>query len=261
MRDEPDWFLPDDTPPPAGDNKPPDMVATVQETMKAVSDWLAEHPVIEGFDDAKEAKVMLDRGKLAIKDMEDERTFRVSPLNRQVSDINDYYRAPREQLTRVLQFMNVRLTEYISREEKKRAIEAEKARLKLEEAERIAREAEEKERKAKEEAEQGVLGVDIRDKVVEADKAFSDYEKAQRAAALAEKETHVKVAGGFTRAIGLRTETILEVTDAVKAVRAITKQGGISAAINEAIIKTAKAYKVLTGEYPPGVKAKIERKV
>jgi len=254
---EPDWFLPDEAPPSKGDNAPPDMTVTALETMKALSDWMAEHPVIDGHDAAKEAKVLLDRGKLCIKDLDDERRGKVDPLNKQVAEVNGHYRAPREQLEKVLQVINIRLTAYIYEEERRRFAAAAEAQLKLEEAERVAREAEAKEREAKEAAEQGELGVDIAGKVGDANAAFSAFERAQRAAAVAEKDTKVKVTGGFTRAVALRTETVLSVTDPVKAVKALMP----NAFITEAIIKAARAYHKLKDKYPPGIEAKTERKL
>lgn len=86
-----------------GDNNPPDMAATAIDVAKNISAWMSENPVIQTEDSARDAKVWLDRGKLCVKDLEDERDGKVRPLNEQVQGINAYYRHPRETLQKILQ--------------------------------------------------------------------------------------------------------------------------------------------------------------
>src|SRR5690349_12187194 len=131
-----------------GHNRPPEMVTTVAEVTMELSHWLAEHPVIEQPDQAKESKLWLDRAVLAVADLEDERKTIVHPLNEQLKKINDRYRHPRELLQKVTNELRSRLDSYIIAEEKKRAAAAEHARVVAADAERVAREAERIERDA-----------------------------------------------------------------------------------------------------------------
>lgn len=237
-------------------NNPPDMAATAAETMQSLSDWMKEHPVIEQEEDAREAKVLIDRGKLCIKDLEDERDKKVRPLNQQVKEINEYYRSPRENLQAVLNEINSRITAWLREEERKRQAAAEEARRQAEEAVRRAQEAERLQREADENARGGELGVDIAAATVDASEAARDAARAVRVAARAEREVNVRVGGGFSRAIGLRTEVKVEVVDAFDAIEVI----GLTPDIEEAICKAARAFHRLHKQWPPGIHVKEERK-
>lgn len=237
-------------------NNPPSMAEIACETMQAISDWMKEHPVIGDEDAAREAKVMIDRGKLCIKDLEDERTKAVKPLNEKVAEINEGYRGPRENLRKVIEEISRRITAFIAEEERKRIALAVEAAQKLDEAERAAEQARNAQRHAADLADGGVLDVDTAASVVEAAAAERALVKAQREAARAEKETNVRVGGGFTRAIGLRTEITLEVVEPYHAIEVM----GLTPDIEEAIIKSARAYHRLHKEYPAGIRATEERK-
>jgi hypothetical protein len=226
------------------------MVETASETMKDISNWLSENPLIME-DTAKDAKVFLDRGKLALKDLDDERDGKVRPLNEQVKEINGLYKAPRVQLETVLSGLSDRLSSFLKEERDKREEAAREAARIAKEAEQRARDAERIERDAIESASAGELGVDIAAHVVEADSAFRDFEKADRALAIALKETKVRVGGGFTRAVGLRQKETLVVKDAFHALSAM----GVTPDIEEAILKSARAYRKLNGKLPDGVEA------
>jgi hypothetical protein len=241
----------------AGHNLPPDMTITAGEVSSDLSGWMSENPVIETEDQARKAKVFIDRGKLAIEDLEAERTGKVKPLNDQVAEINDHYRGPRELLRGVLDELGHRITTFILKEEKARFAIAEAARLKAEDAERAAREAEERERGAYLEASHGVLGVDIGNVTAEADQRFREFERASHQAALAERETHVRVGGGFRRSLSLKTKTSIVVSDPIAA---FTEIGLNNEGINDAICTAAKAYKRLSGRWPEGIKIATERK-
>lgn len=235
-------------------NNPPDMTVTAAEVAASLNEWLKDHPVIDSREMAGEAKVMIDRGKLCLKDLEDERDKKVRPLNRQVQEINGYYRSARDLTQKVLNELTRRITDFIAKEEAKRIREAEEARKKAEEAERAAREAEQQERDTLADAEVGAI-VDVAASVSAADEAFAEYQRQQRAANLAEREAKVKIGGGFTRAMSLRTKEILHVTDAISAIDAI----GLTPDIEAAILKGARAYRSIHGELPPGIGTKTER--
>lgn len=238
-----------------GGNHPPDMAVLSQDVTDALNDWLKEHPVIETEDKAREAKVLIDRGKLCAAGMEDERDGKVRPLNEQVKTINAYYRPARDAVNAVVAEIGRRITAFLQIEERRRiAAAAEAARL-AEQAEQAAREAERRERDALEAADSGVLDVDVKTAVVDADSSFADYQKAAHKAALAEKETKVKIGGGFKRAIGLKNKETLIVVDAIKAITST----GVTESIREAILSSARAYRKLHGSLPDGISSEHER--
>ncbi len=240
-----------------GDNKSPDMTVTVTETMNDLSSWMSDHPVISTEEEARESKVFVDRGKLAIKDLEDERESRVKPLNVQVQQINDHYRTPRNLLQKVLDELQNRLSSFLRQEEQKRIAAAQEAARKAEEAERLAREAERIEQEAIEAAKVGELDIDIAGVTGAADRAYKEYEKASHQAAIAERDTRVRIGGGFARALGLKNKDGLTILDVHAAIDAV----GLTETIIEAVLKSARAYKRLYQKYPPGIQVTTQRKV
>lgn len=236
-------------------NNPPDMAATAAETAQSLSNWAAENPVIENEDKAREIKLFIDRGKLCIDDLEAERKKKNKPLEDEVKATNDHYRGPRETLASVTAILVARLSTFLKAETARREKIATEAAEKLREAERIAREAEQKEQEALKNAEAGELGINVVSVTKEADSRFTDFKAAERAANLAAKEAKVKIGGGFTRSIGLRTKEELLVVDAAQAISDI----GMTPEINEAILRGARAYRRLHGELPTGVTSTTEK--
>lgn len=243
--------------PEAGHNQPPDMTVTAGEVSNDLSGWMAEHPVIRNEDEAREAKVFIDRGSLCVKDLEDERKGKTAPLNEQIETINNHYRAPRELLRGVIDELKRRFDSFLLLEERKRVVAAQEAARAAERAEQVAREAERVEQEAREDADAGVAGLDIAAVTVGADKAFADYQKAAREAQRAERETNVKVGGGFRRALSLRSKEVIVVENPIAAIQEI---GLGNETILEAIIKASRSFKKLHGRYPQGVGSYSERK-
>jgi hypothetical protein len=226
------------------------MIKAMLLTTEEINEWLKEHPVIETEEDARTAKVFIDRAVLGEQDAEDERLRRQRPFLDAAEAVRAEYREPKRLLSAVLGPLKARQKAYLDAETAKReAAAAEAARI-AEELERVARQAESDEQDALGSVAAGELGVDVQAVVVEADDAFARFERAARAAALAKRETKVKIGGGFRRAQGLRASTTFEVTDAVAAVRAV----GCTDDIRDAIIKAAREYYREVKEYPPGVK-------
>lgn len=240
-----------------GHNQPPDMTATAGETCMDLSGWMAENPIIQTEEQAREAKVFIDRGSNCVKDLEAERTGKVSPLNEQVKKINDYYRGPRELLERVVDELKRRMDKFLLKEEEKRIAAAEALRLAAEAAEQAARDAERMEGDALANAEAGELDVSVMDAVAEADRKFAAAQKAERQAQVAERDTRVRIGGGFTRALSLRNKETLRITNLVEAVTAMQD----SEKIREVVIKAAASYKKVYGKLPPGIEAHVERRI
>ena len=245
-----------------GHNKPPSLFEFARETMGVLSDWMKERPAIASEDEAREAKLLLDRAKNCAADLEAERVKLVTPLNEKIDTINAEYKSVHNKdakkpglLDRVVSELKIRLAEFIKAEEDKRQAEAALLRQKVEEAEAIARAAEEAERQAIDNARAGELGVDVTQVVVEADSRFADFERASREAARADRATHVKIGGGFGNAASLRTKETLVVVSYGKAIAAIGKNEKIEAAI----LSAARDYRKLHGRLPEGIEANITR--
>ena len=247
-----------------GGNLPPGPIDNGMDTATALSRWLAEHPLILTEDKARDAKILLDRARSSAGEIEDARKRETAPLNEQLTEINGRYKAmhntdPKKPgiLDRVTRELGRRMTEYIGRVEAQKLLEAEKKRKAAEEAERIAREAEAREKEAIENAKAGELGVDVTQVVVEADSRFKEFQKADRAAQLAERETNVRIAGGWMKSASLRTKETLVLVSYGKAICAI----GPNEKIREAILSAARDYRKEKGQLPDGVSSEITREI
>lgn len=246
-----------------GDNMPPGIIDFAHETMTALSDWMKNRPVIQTEDEAREAKLLLDRAKNCAGDLEAERDKLVRPLNERIDAINANYKAVHNKdskrpglLDRVVNELKARLSAFLQAEEDRRIAIAEAAQRERDEAERLAREAEAREREAIDNAAKGELGVDVTQVVVEADSRFADFKKADREAARAERDSHVKL-GGFGRAASLRNKETLVLVSYAKAIKAI----GPNDKVREAILSAARDYRKEKGNLPEGVEAEFARAI
>lgn len=237
-----------------GHNNPPSSIDFSHETGEALGVWLKEHPVVQTEDEARAGKLLIDRAKGSLAELESERDKLVRPLNEQVADINRQFRIPRETLTRIRDILLERLDAYVKAEEEKREKEAEAARQAAEHAENIAREAERLEREARDDTAGGVEA-DVAGATLEADRAYSRFETASREAARAEKATHVKVSGGFGRALAPRTTEVLTVSDW----KAAIEEMGVTEKITEAILSSARDFRKAFDELPHGITSTKER--
>src|SRR3990167_4817988 len=247
-----------------GHNNPPETIEAARDTMTALSDWMAEHPVIEIEDDAREAKKLLDRAKSCADEIENDRDQLVRPLNEQIATINGKYKAVHNTdakkpgtLDRTVLELKARLSVFIKAEEVKREAEAERLRLAAEDAAHIAREAEAREQEAIRNAQAGELGVDVTQVVIEADSRFAEFQKADREAARAERNEHVKIGGGWGNAVSLRTKETLVLVSYAKAITAI----GPNDKIRDAILSAARDYRKLKGSLPDGVVSETTREI
>lgn len=247
-----------------GHNNPPTPIEMAGAAIHAVSIWMEENPVIETEEQARAAKPLLDRAKSALDDMEAERDSKVRPLNEQVSKINADYKALHNTdskkpalYDKVLNELKARLAAFMRREEEKRLAEAARLRAEAEAKEKAAREAEAKEQEAIANAAAGELGIKVAEATDEADAAFAGYQQSSRFAARAERDTKVKIGGGFGSAVSLRTTETLHLDDAAKALAAI----GVTDKVREALLSGARDYRKLRGELPAGVRAETDRRL
>lgn len=263
-----EFFAPKDfdLPPlaPRGDNNPPGPIEMAESIMQTLSDWMKEHPVIQTEDDARAAKPLIDRAKAAMDELETERDSKVRPYNEEVAKINAEYKAvhntdPKKPGTfnKIFNELKLRVSDYLRKEEQKRLAAAAEARRIQEEAERQAREAEKREREALENASAGEIGVDVAAVTKEADAAFETFERQSRFADRAERDTKVKLGGGFDSAVSLRSAETLRLDDPLKALVVI----GVTDKIRDAILSAARDYRKLNGKLPDGVSSTKERKL
>jgi hypothetical protein len=237
-----------------GHNNPPEMIELAASTASSISAWMADNPVVATEENARDAKLQIDRAKLCIKDLEAERDRRTRPLIDRLLTVREEYRGPRRLIGTILDEMLYRLQIFVRAEERKLAIRAEEAAAKTLEAERAARDAEKIEQEKLDDASEGEVGIDVAEVTSNADQAFEDYQKAARQAVLAQRETHVKIGGGFSRAIGLRKKETLHVVDCFAAIGEL----GVTTDIALAILKSARTFRKLNGRLPNGVARTVE---
>ena len=220
-----------------------------------VTAFLADVPVIETNEHATKAANFIEQGRKTIQDLTAERRAQTDPLNAQIATITEPYRLPTESIQGLLDELKRRLKTFTVAEEARRVKEAEALAAAAAEAERLAREAEAKEKHTMLEADCGAV-VDVGAAIVEADKAFGAFKKADRAAGRAAKQTKARFNGGFGRAVSMRETETLILDDAVAAIKAM----GVTEKIMEAILSSARDHRKFTGNLPAGVRATSERK-
>lgn len=246
-----------------GSNHPPGPIEHAQSVIDDINAWLSDHPTIETEEDAREAKPFLDRAKASLEEVEAERDGKVRPLNETVDAINAKYKALHNVdkkkpglFDKIVVELKARVAAFMIKEEQRREREAEIARVAQEEAERIAREAEAKEAETLANAKAGEV-VDVAEVTQQADQAFSEFERASRFADRAERDTRVKIGGGFDRSASLRNVETLHLDSYGLALKAI----GPNDKVRDAILSAARDYRKLHGALPPGVSATTERKL
>jgi hypothetical protein len=212
-----------------GNNQPPSAIELAKPTFETLGQFLKDNPVIANDGESREAKVILDRTILALKGIEDERKAKVAPLNAELIAINgEYHRwhsangKPGTWDT-LLKELRIRLTAFAQAEETKRQAAAEAARAVTEHA----------------------------------NEAFAQFKTADRIAQRTERDTTVRIGGGFGRVSTLRTAEILIITDW----RAAIEDIGLTQDIADAILKGARAYRKENGELPNGISRETERRI
>lgn len=247
-----------------GHNAPPSPIELGTMAAADLSSWLANNPVIQTEDQARDAKIFLDRMRATLGDIEAERVKRVAPLNLQLAEINERYKSVHNtdakrpgSFDKVLNELKARLGAYVETIEAERRRVADEARRLADEAAQAARDAEQREREAIENAKAGELGVDVTQVVLDADGRFAEFKKAERAAALAERESNVRIGGGWMKSAALRNSETLVLVSYAKAITAM----GPNDKIRDAILSAARDYRKKTGSLPEGVISEITRKL
>lgn len=238
-----------------GGNFPPGPIDSAKEAFAELSGFLKEHPVIQDPAEAKDGGAFIERTRIALNAMEEERKEKVGPLNEKLSAINAAYRIVRDPLETALKQLRKRLTDYATAIEAARIADANRLRAEAEAKEAAAREAERQEQDAIACADVGEC-TDVGGAIEQADAAFSDFQRASRAAAVAERNVPVRVTsvmGG--RSLSMRTVEVLVVSDACAAIKAM----GLTDKIRDAILSSARDFRKATDELPNGVIAEQQR--
>ena len=251
-----------------GANQPPGAIELAEPTIEALRAFLADNPVVGNEDEAREAKAILDRTVAALKGIDDERKSKTDPLNAQLRELNSQYHKWHNSGSKsgiwdkLLAELRSRMTAFAREEERKRRETAEAARRAAEEAAETARQAAETEAQARDEASMGVCDIDLTGAVEEA-KATSDAAmRANWAAQTAEKQSHVRIGGGFGKVATLRDREILSVTDWRAAIEDMCGSNGAPpTVIIDAILTAARAYRRENNELPAGISASYERRI
>lgn len=260
----PERHTPEKVPaPPIGDNNPPSPIDFARDTIAELGHWMADHPVVQTDEDARAAKLLIDRAKTALEAVETDRDGKVRPLNAEVNRINAEYKAMHNidakkpgTFDKVFAELKRRVETFLLAEEYKRQQAARQAAEAARKAEDAAREAEARERDAIENARAGEIGVNIAIAVEDAETAFKAFEQAERVAEIAHVDTRFKIGGGFQKPIGLRTKRVLSLIDLDAAIKDI----GLTEGIREAVLSSARDFKKLRGVYPKGV-VEVEERV
>jgi hypothetical protein len=221
----------------------------------ALNDWLRGRSKILDQDMATNAKALVDRANGSLRSMEEERDARVRPLNEQVRAINASYKPARTQLEGVRDSLVDHLTDYAKRLEAERLAIAEAARKEAQAAAEAAIEAERLANEAYDDAGQGVCDIDLDHFAEQADRSISAMALAARVAQRAQRDTKVRIGGGFDRVMTLKTKEILTVTDW----KAAIDEMGLTDGIADAILTAARAYRKAFGDLPAGITVTNER--
>lgn len=238
-----------------GHNNPPGPIDAAKEAMAELSTFTENNPVIENFDGAKQYAAYIERTRVALNAMEDERKALAEPLNEQLELINTPRRLVRQPLEKLYNYAKALLSKYNNAVEAARLKEAQRLREEAEAQEAAARQAEADEQAAILDAEQGEC-TDVGGAIARADEQFKGFQKADRAAATAERNVPVRIAsvmGG--KSLSMRTTEVFTVEDACAAITIM----GCSDDLRKQIIKDAKRFREATGELPDGVKSEYQR--
>jgi hypothetical protein len=236
------------------DNSASPAIDAAKDATTGLNAFLTDAPKIDAAN-AKEGGAWVERVRIALAELEDERKSKADPLYARWKAVGEPYSRVAKPLERLFGELKRRVSEHFNAVEAARRAEAERLRAEAEAKERAAREAEAREADAIAAVDVGVCE-DYGDAIEKADEAFADYRVADRDAARAERDVTARITsivGG--RPVSMRTKRVLVVDDPVAAVKAMWP----NERIEDAIRKAAKDFEDAFGELPAGVTATHER--
>ena len=241
-----------------GGNNPPSPIELAQDTYDALSKFLADHPAIVDEAAAREAKLFLDRSVASKKDVEDDRAAIADPIYARWKLVREPYTAPLEKLDTLIGQLKSRMTAFALAEDARRKKEAAEAARIAEEARRAAEAKLAAEQEAIDNAAVGDCEADVGKAVAETNAAIAEAKRAENAARIADRDSHVRIGGGFSgRVASLRTVPVYQVDDPAKALASLWPNDDI----REAILKAARAFEKQNKRLPSGVTKREERKI
>jgi hypothetical protein len=221
--------------------------------------WMETTPVIVTPEIAKLGADWKHRTSISLKAADDERDAKVRPHNEHVRKVNAAYKIVLDPLDRLFKELRSRLTTFERAETAKREAAAALIRQHAEDAARIAREAEAQLAEAVDDAAQGAES-DVGGAIETVEAALQVAARLQRQAAVAERDSHVRIPSAMGKAISGRTYKELIVADLEAAIIAI-RHMGLTERIADAICLEAKAFKATWGELPEGVIENSEKRI
>lgn len=240
-----------------GDNNPPGPLDHARDAFAELSEFLKETPVIEAEAQAKTASAIKERTLIALNEARADRETKSRPLRDRLNAIFATYELVKDKgpLESAYGILRKRLTNYANAIEAARIAQAEKLRAEAAERERLAREAEAAEADAIAGADVGEC-TDVGAAIEQADQAFSDFRRADKTAAIAERAVPLRfhsVMGGKTQS--MRTVEVLVIENIDLAIKTL----GITDKIRDAILSSARDFRKEFDELPTGVTATFER--
>lgn len=233
-------------------------IEAARETYASIKAFLDSAIVIQDEETSAKAKLMLDRGRGAVADLERDMEAEATPLRKVWEDCRARFTPAIKAFAKPLDELRARMTAFALEQERKRKAALEEARRIAEVARLAALEAERIEGEAKENAAVGDLEAEVGTAIAHADVAFQEFKQADKAASVAYREANdTTIRGGFSRGVGLKDKKTLVLDDWQKAITAL----GLTDDIRDAILKSARAYKSLHKKLPDGVSETVERKI
>lgn len=241
----------------AGHNNPPSRLEYAADAFTELSAFLKDKPVIQSEHEARAGVALKERTLVAIKEARNERETKTSPLRERLNAIFSAYELVKDKgpLETAYGILRKRLTTYATAIEDARIAEANRLRLEAEERERIAREAEAAEAAAIAGADVGEC-TDVGAAIEQADVAFSSFRRADKQAAIAEKNVPVRFASALGgRSQAMRNVEVLMLDNIDAAIKVL----GITDKIRDAVLSSARDFRKEFDELPAGIIATYER--
>ena len=246
------------------DNLPPAgsvAIEQAKDTTTEVSAFLKETPAVTSPEECRLGDNWIERVRINLLSMEDERVPLVAPLNKQLGEINERYRPVRQVLEKIQTELKRRVTVFKNAVEAARQAEAERVRLAAEEAARLAEEAAATADEAVANAAEGQC-TDAGAAIFEAHQAEREAGKLDRLASRAEHSVTYRnpsIAGG--KAMSMRTVAVINIIDPVLAVKAMCPNGVVPEKLATAIRQCATIFEDAYGVLPDGITRTSERRM
>ena len=244
------------------DNQPAALaIEQAKDTTTEVSAFLKETPVVTNAEECRLGDNWIERVRINLESMEDERKPQVEPLNEQLKAINEPYRIVRQPLEKILDELKRRVTAFKRKVEAARQAEADRLCLEAEAAELRRQEAARAADDAIAAADVGVCE-DAGAAIFDAHQAEREAAQIDRMASRAERSVTYRnpsIAGG--KALSMRTVQVINIVDPVAAIKALCVNGVVPEKLAIAMRQCATAFEDAMGVLPDGITRTTERRM